>query len=74
MQETLTELAEFNAAASQGFTGQPEGQSHSDDGWDARHGGLPHSDWHADRNAAVDSIFAGEAGPLAEGVLPRRLT
>ena len=72
MQETLTELAEFNAAASQGFNGQPESQLHSDDGHDARHGGLPHSDWLADRNAAVDSIFAGEGGPLAEGVLPRR--
>lgn len=74
MQETLTELAEFNAAASQGFRGQPESQLQSDDGHDARHGGLPHSDWLADRNAAVDSIFAGEAGPLAEGVLPRRFS
>lgn len=74
MQETLTELAEFNAAASQGFMGQAESQLHSDDGHDARHGGLPHSDSLADRNAAVDSIFAGEAGPLAEGVLSRRFS
>jgi hypothetical protein len=74
MQETLTELAEFNAAASQGFRGQPDNQLHSDDGHDARHAGLPHSEWLAHRNAAVDSIFAGQVGPLAEGVLPRRFS
>ena len=62
------------AADSQGFKGQLESQLHGDDGQDVRHAELPHSDSLAQHNAAVDRIFAGEAGPLAEGVLPRRFS
>ena len=72
MQETLGELAAINAGAGQFFAAGHENPSPGDDGHDALHAGMPHSDW-LDRNAAVDSLFAGEAGPLADGFNPRQI-
>ena len=64
MQDALSDLAIINGE-DQTHSNQSPGNAPSDDNRGHAHAAFEHLDELADRQAAFDSVFAGEAGPLS---------
>jgi hypothetical protein len=64
MQDALSDLAKANSKGQPHDVGQL-GNVPNDDSRGHARAGFEHLDWLADRQAAVDSVFADEAAPLS---------